>query len=164
MSRSHAEVISADAGDVTRAETTDVTSTEAAHVTSTEATHVTSAKAAHVAATKAAATMPAASATAASLRARGDKASGEQRGCQNHHPSCFHDLLHWNGRAFRHRIFARRRRVSTPTPRWTRRWEFSSALPSKLSVSHQLEYSALIASVSVARRKSAGIGDGVFED
>jgi hypothetical protein len=47
------------------------------------------------------------------LRACGDKASGEQRSCQNHHPSCFHDLLHWNVRAFRHGIFARRWRVST---------------------------------------------------
>jgi hypothetical protein len=96
MSRSHAEVISADAGDVTRAETTDVTSTEA-DVTSTEATHVTSAKAAHVAATKAAATMPAAAATAPGLRTRGNKAAGKQRSCQNHHPSSFHDLspLEW---------------------------------------------------------------------
>jgi hypothetical protein len=114
MSRSHAEVIPADAGDVTHAETADVTSTETADMTSAEAAHVGTAEAAHVAATKAAAMSTAAAAAATpGLRACGDKASGEQRSCQNHHASCFHDLLHWNGRAFRHGIFARRWRVST---------------------------------------------------
>jgi hypothetical protein len=78
MSRSHAEVIPADAGDVTHAETTHVGSAEAAHVTSTKA----AAKAA---------TMSAA-ATAAGLCPCGNKAAGKQRSCQNHHPSSFHDL------------------------------------------------------------------------
>jgi hypothetical protein len=99
------DVRSAESADVGRAETTDVVSTEATDVGSTEATHVTSTKAAHVAATKAAhvaatkaATMSA-TATATGLRTRGSKAAGKQRGCQNHHPSSFHDLspLEWAG-------------------------------------------------------------------
>jgi len=51
-----------------------------------------------VAATEAA-TMSAATASAASLRTRGGKASGKQCGCKNHHPSSFHDLspLQWAG-------------------------------------------------------------------
>jgi hypothetical protein len=89
-------MVPADASDVT-AETT--------HVTSAEATHVTSTKAAHVAATEASA-MSAAS-TASGLRTRGNKAAGEQRCCQNHHPSTFHISLHWDGRIFRRRTFVR---------------------------------------------------------
>jgi hypothetical protein len=99
MSSRNAEVIAADSGDVTHAGTTDVGFAQVTHVgyaktphaTSANATHVSSAKAAHVAAT---ATMPAA---AAGLRTRGSKAAGKQRGCQNHHPSSFHDLspLEW---------------------------------------------------------------------
>lgn len=105
MSPSHAEVIPADTGNMTHARTTDTGSPEAADMGSAEATHmattkatdVATTKAAHVAATKAA-SMPAA-ATAASLRTRGGKASGKQCGCQNHHPSSFHDLspLEWAG-------------------------------------------------------------------
>jgi len=99
MSSRNAEVIAADAGGVTHAGTTDVGSAEATHVgsaktphaASANATHVTSTKAAHVAAAKAA-TMSAATTTAAGLRTRGSKAAGKQRGCQNHHPSSFHDL------------------------------------------------------------------------
>src|ERR1700745_873615 len=68
MSPSHAEMIPADASDVTPAgathvgpaKTTDVGSAEGTHVTSTKATDVTATKAAHVAATKAAATLSAA--------------------------------------------------------------------------------------------------------
>src|SRR6266851_816169 len=82
MSSRNAEVIAADAGGVTHAGTTDVGSAEA--------THVGAAKAA---------TMSAATTTAAGLRTRGSKAAGKQRGCQNHHPSSFHDLspLEWAG-------------------------------------------------------------------
>jgi hypothetical protein len=104
MSPPHAEMIPPDAGDMTHAgaadmgsaKTTDATFTEATHVTSAKAAHVASAKAAHMAATKTAATMSAA-ATASGLRTRGNKAAGKQRGCQNHHPSSFHDLspLQW---------------------------------------------------------------------
>jgi hypothetical protein len=106
MSRSHAGMIPADAGDMTHAgaadmgsaKTTDATFTEATHVASAKAAHVASAKAAHMAATKTAATMSAAAtATASGLRTRGNKAAGKQRSCQNHHPSSFHDLspLQW---------------------------------------------------------------------
>jgi hypothetical protein len=96
MSPSHAEMIPADAGDMTHAGAADMGSAKATDATFTEAAHVTSAKAAHVAATKTAATMSAA-ATAAGLRTRGNKAAGKQRSCQNHHPSSFHDLspLQW---------------------------------------------------------------------
>jgi hypothetical protein len=97
MSPSNAKVIAADPRDVTHAgthvsaaETTDMAAAETSHVASAEATHVTSAKAAHVAATKAA-TMAAATA-AAGLCARGSKAAGKQRSCQNHHQSSLHDL------------------------------------------------------------------------
>src|SRR5712672_3183612 len=84
MSSRNAEVIAADSGDVAHAGTTDVGFAQV--------THVGYAKTAHVAAT---ATMPAAA--AAGLRTRGSKTAGKQRGCQNHHPSSFHDLspLEW---------------------------------------------------------------------
>jgi hypothetical protein len=114
MSPPHAEVIPTQARDVTHAgssdvrsaesadvgssETTDVGSAEATDVGSAEAPHVTSTKAAHVAATKAA-TMTAAATAASGLRTRGNKAAGEQRSCQNHHPFSFHHLspLEWAG-------------------------------------------------------------------
>jgi hypothetical protein len=89
MSPSNAKVIAADTRNVTHAgthvsaaETTDVAAAKTSHVASTEATHVTSAKAA---------TMAAATA-AAGLCARGSKAAGKQRSCQNHHQSSLHDL------------------------------------------------------------------------
>jgi hypothetical protein len=105
MSPRHAEVIPTQTRNVTHAGSTDVRSTESADMGrgetadmgSAEATHVTSAEAAHVAATKAATVSSAA--TAAGVRARGNKAAGKQRSCQNHHPSSFHDLspLQWAG-------------------------------------------------------------------
>jgi len=106
MSPSHAEVIPAQARDVTHVGSTDVSSTESTDVGSAKTTdvgsaktsHVTSAEATHVAATKAA-TMSAAAATAAGLCTCGNKAAGKQRSRQNHHPSSFHDLspLEWAG-------------------------------------------------------------------
>jgi hypothetical protein len=63
------------------------------------------------------------SATAATgLRARGKKAAGKHRGCQNHHHSSSHDILHWVGRTFPPQVAVRRWRVSarqSPTSRWT---------------------------------------------
>lgn len=101
MSPSHAEVTPTQACNATRVGSTDVRSTESADVGraettdvgSAEATHVTSTRAAHVAATM----TPAA--TAAGLRTRSDEAAGEQRSCQNHHPSSIHYLspLEWAG-------------------------------------------------------------------
>jgi hypothetical protein len=78
------DVGSAEASDVGSAESTDVGSADAADVGSAEATYVTSTEAAT---------------SAAGLRARGNKAAGDQRGCQSHHPSSFHDLspLEWAG-------------------------------------------------------------------
>jgi hypothetical protein len=119
MSRSHAEVIPADAGDMTHAGAADMGSAKTTDATCTEATHVTSAKAAHVAATKTAATM-AAAATASGLRTRGNKAAGKQSSCQNHHPSSFHDLSPLQWAAVPPQIFVGRGRVSTrqtPTSR-----------------------------------------------
>jgi hypothetical protein len=102
------------AGHVIGAETADVISTkasnaiaaEAAHVSSTEATHVSSTEAAHVASAEAATTVPSATAAAAAagLRTRGKKAAGKHCACQNHHHSSSHDILHWDGRTFRHRL------------------------------------------------------------
>jgi hypothetical protein len=70
-----------------------VGSAKAAHVASAEpTTHVAPAKAAHTA------TMPSTSSTAAArLSARGKKAPGKHRACQNHHHSSSHDILHLIG-------------------------------------------------------------------
>jgi hypothetical protein len=85
----------AKAADVISTKTSNATAAKATHVTSTEATHVASAKAAHAPATVSSAT--------AGLCTRGKKAAGKHRGCQNHHQSSSHDILHWDGRTFRHR-------------------------------------------------------------
>jgi hypothetical protein len=114
------DATSADATDVGSAKTSDVTSAEAADVTATKATDVTSAEAAHVAATKAT-TVSAAATAAAGFCTGGNEAAGKQRTCQNQYQSSSHDILHWDGRTFRHRTFTRCRRVSArqaPTSRW----------------------------------------------
>ena len=85
--------------DVVSAETSDATNAQATHVTAAKVAHtgadVTSAKAAHTATT----VSSAATATAApGLCARGKKAAGKHRACQNHHHSSFHDILHLIGR------------------------------------------------------------------
>src|ERR1700737_4240954 len=96
------DVIPANSSDVITAKSTDVTSTKTAHVGSAKATHVASAKAAHVTP----ATTPVASASAAAaagLCTRGNKAAGKQCTCQNYHRSSSHNILHLDGRTFRHR-------------------------------------------------------------
>jgi hypothetical protein len=96
MSPSHAKVIPADASDMTHTRTTDVGAAKCPHVTSVEATDVGSAEATHVTSAKAstkATTMSAAATATAGLRTSGNEAAGKQRSCQNHHPSCFHDLF-----------------------------------------------------------------------
>jgi hypothetical protein len=90
-------VNSAKAGDVTSGKAADVGTAHAANVAATKAAHT-----AHVAATKAAAMATAATATASGLCARGEQASGEHCACKNHHRSSFHDILHSDGRIFRH--------------------------------------------------------------
>ena len=104
------DVIPANSSDVITAKSTDVTSTKTAHVGSAKATHVASAKAAHVASAKAAHVTPAtttvasaSAAAAAGLCTRGNKAAGKQCTCQNHHRSSSHNILHLDGRTFRHR-------------------------------------------------------------
>jgi hypothetical protein len=119
MPSSNAKVIPADARDATSADATDVGSAKTAHVASTEAADVataeaadvTAAKATHVTSAKAATTVSATTATAG-LRIGGKKAAGKHRACQYHHHSSSHDILHWDGRTFRHRTFVRCRRVS----------------------------------------------------
>jgi hypothetical protein len=90
---------------VASAKTTHVTATaETTHVTTTttKTTHMAAAKAAaHVAATT---TAPATA--SAGLSTRGKQAAGEHRACQNHHHSSSHDLLHWDGRTFRHKAWS----------------------------------------------------------
>jgi hypothetical protein len=89
---------------VASARTTHVTATaETTHVTTTsKTTHMASAKAAaHVAAT----TATTATAATTGLSTRGKQAAGEHRACQNHHHSSSHDILHWDGRNFRHRAW-----------------------------------------------------------
>jgi hypothetical protein len=109
---STAKVLVADVRHATGANTTGVTSAEASnagtakatHVTSTKATHVTSTKAAHVASAKTTATtVSTTTAAAAGFRTGGKQAAGKHRSCQNHHYSSSHDILHWDGRTFRHR-------------------------------------------------------------
>ena len=78
-------VIAAKATEVISAETSNATAAKAAYVTSTEATHVAPAKAAAMSSTSAAAT---------GLCTGGKKAAGKHRGCQNHHYSAAHDILH----------------------------------------------------------------------
>ncbi|MGY3609628.1 MULTISPECIES: hypothetical protein [unclassified Bradyrhizobium] len=82
-------VIPAKTVNVACSKTTDVTSAEATHVTSTKTTDMRSAAeaAAHMASASAK------SAATARLRTSRDKAAGEQRSCQNHHHSSFHDIL-----------------------------------------------------------------------
>jgi hypothetical protein len=105
------DVISTKTPNATAAKATHVTSTKATHVASGKAAHVASGKAAHVASAKAAhapatvssATAPAA---AAGFCTRGKKAARKQGACQNHHHSSSHDILHRDGRNFRHRAWS----------------------------------------------------------
>jgi hypothetical protein len=87
----------AKAVDVVSAETFDATGAQATHVTAANVTHtgtdVTSAKAAHTATT-----VSSAATAAPGLSARGNKAAGKHRACQNHHHSSSHDILHLIGR------------------------------------------------------------------
>jgi hypothetical protein len=83
------------------AEVRQLASAKATDVTSTKATHVASAKAAH-----ASATVSSATAAAAGFSTRGKKAARKQGACQNHHHSSSHDILHRNGRTFRHRAWS----------------------------------------------------------
>jgi hypothetical protein len=95
------DVIPANSSDVTTANGSDVTTTKSTHVTSTKTAHVASAKAAH--ATHVAS---AAASAAPSLCTRGNKAAGKQCACQNHHRSSSHNILHLDGRTFRHRALS----------------------------------------------------------
>jgi hypothetical protein len=93
----------AKATDVISTKTPNATAAKATHVTSTKATHVASAKAAHAPATVSSAT---AAAAAAGFCTRGKKAARKQGACQNHHHSSSHDILHRDGRTFRHRAWS----------------------------------------------------------
>jgi hypothetical protein len=101
-------VIAAKASDVISTKTPNATAVEAAHVASVESTHVASAETTHVTTAEAATTVSSAttaSASAASgLCTRGNKAAGKQRACQNHQHSSSHDILHLDGRIFRHKV------------------------------------------------------------
>jgi hypothetical protein len=97
MTPSPVKVIVVHVGHVITAKPTHVAPTEATHVASAEATHVAAATAAHVAATTTA---------AAGLCTRGNKAAGKQCTCQNHHRSSSHNILHLDGRTFRHRALS----------------------------------------------------------
>jgi hypothetical protein len=86
-----------------------VVAAHACHVTSAKAIHVAAAKAAHVATAESAtaesaAAVSSSAATTAGLCTRGKKAAGKHCACQNHHHSSSHDILHWDGRTFRHRL------------------------------------------------------------
>jgi hypothetical protein len=90
-------VTGAKATDVASAKTSDVIPANSSDVTTAKSTHVTSTKATHVAS---------AAASAASLCTRGNKAAGKQCTCQNHHRSSSHNILHLDGRTFRHRALS----------------------------------------------------------
>jgi hypothetical protein len=94
-------VIGAKPTDVASAKTSDVIPANSSDVTTTKTAHVASAKAAH--ATHVAS---AAASAAPSLCTRGNKAAGEQCACQNHHRSSSHNILHLDGRTFRHRALS----------------------------------------------------------
>jgi hypothetical protein len=90
-------VIAAKASNAAAANATDVISAKAPNATPAKPTHVTSAKPTHVAAAKASHTTTmssTATAAAARLCARGNKAAGKYCACQNHHHSSSHDILH----------------------------------------------------------------------
>jgi hypothetical protein len=89
-------VIAAKATDVASAKTSDVIPANSSDVTTAKSAHVTSVKATH-------ATHVASAAAAASLCTRGNKAAGKQCTCQNNHWSSSHNILHLDGRTFRHR-------------------------------------------------------------
>jgi hypothetical protein len=101
-------VIGAKATDVASAKTSDVIPANSSDVTTAKSTHVTSTKTAHVASAKAthATHVAAAASAAASLCTRGNKAAGKQCTCQNHHRSSSHNILHLDGRTFRHRALS----------------------------------------------------------
>jgi hypothetical protein len=103
-----ADVASAKASDVIAAHRSDVATAKSAHVATAKSAHVATAKAAHVAAATAThmATTTTATATAAGLCTRGNKAAGKQCTCQNHHRSSSHNILHLDGRTFRHRALS----------------------------------------------------------
>jgi hypothetical protein len=90
-------VIVVHVGHVITAKSTHVASTKSTHMISAEATHVASAEAAHVAA---------AAAAAAGLCTRRNQAAGKQCTSQNHHCSSSHNILHLDGRTFRHRALS----------------------------------------------------------
>jgi hypothetical protein len=104
MTSATAEVISADAREVTAAKTSDAGSAEATDVASAKTAHVAAAEAAHVA--SATTTVSSATAAAAGLCTRGKKAAGKHRTCQDHHHSSSHDILHSDGRTFRLRVLS----------------------------------------------------------
>jgi hypothetical protein len=111
------KLASAKATDVASTKTPNATAAKATHMTSTKATHVASAKPTHASATVSAATATA----AAGLCPRGNKAAGKNCACQNHHHSSSHDILHLDGRTFRHRSGQTLASLSKakPTSRWT---------------------------------------------
>jgi hypothetical protein len=127
MAPSNAKVIVVHAGHSICAKAADVISTKTSNATAAKATHMTSAKATHMGSAKAAhvappttTTMSSATAAAAGLCTRGKKAAGKHRTCQNRHYSSSHDILHWDGRTFRHRALPDGWRVSArlaPTSR-----------------------------------------------
>lgn len=174
MSPPHAEVIPADASDVTyagtidmgRAQSVDVCCAESIDVSSTEATDVTCAKATHVAATKASAkatTVSAATTAAAGLRIGGNEASGEQCGCQNRHQSSSHHLSPWNGADIPPQDLcqapARLDNVSVDTT-ITGRWEFTSVVPIKFCVNQRIEYSAFTVNAPTVRGEVQELSTG----
>jgi len=125
--------ISAKATDVISAKTPDATAAKGTHVTSTKATHVASAKATH-----APATVSSATAAAAGLCPRGKKAAGKHGACQNHHHSSSHDILHRDGRTFRHRSLTNagvlRSRNANVAMDW--RWKCRFVVSTKFPFNH----------------------------
>jgi hypothetical protein len=100
-------VLVADMRQLACAKPADAISTKTSNAAAAKTTHVTSAKATHMSSAKAAAhapaTVSAAAPAVAGLCTRGKKAPGKNCACQNHHHSSSHDILHWDGRTFRHR-------------------------------------------------------------
>jgi hypothetical protein len=124
-------VIVADASDAIAAKAAHVTAAEAAHMAATKAAHVASAKSA----THVTSTSTTSSSATASLCTGGKKAPGKQRGCQNHHRSSSHDILHLVGRTCRHRPFSDvvlRKMISNVAMHG--RWECLSVVSTKISV------------------------------
>jgi hypothetical protein len=103
---SAAKALVAEVCDATRAEATNVACANTPNASSAKAADVASAEAANVASAKTTTAVPTTTAAATGFGTSSQQAAGEHCARQNHHHSSSHDILLWDGRAFRHRVWS----------------------------------------------------------